>query len=74
MITPTPQKNPRRHEHGTEMAGPDKRVVVLYEPLTDRRQHHMKDDYKDCFSGAAKVYWLPSYLAREDPTWPSNAA
>jgi UDP-N-acetylmuramate--alanine ligase len=42
-------------------------VVVVYEPLTDRRQHYMIDDYKDCFASAKKVYWLPSYLAREDP-------
>jgi UDP-N-acetylmuramate--alanine ligase len=42
-------------------------VVVVYEPLTNRRQHYMKDDYQDCFAGAKKVYWLPSYLAREDP-------
>jgi UDP-N-acetylmuramate--alanine ligase len=42
-------------------------VVVVYEPLTNRRQHYMLDDYRDCFTGAAKVYWLPSYLAREDP-------
>ncbi len=42
-------------------------VIVVYEPLTNRRQHFMIDDYKDCFSGAKKVYWIPSYLAREDP-------
>ena len=42
-------------------------VVVVYEPLTDRRQHYMIDEYKDCFEGASRVYWLPSYLAREDP-------
>ena len=42
-------------------------LVVVYEPLTNRRQHHMIDDYKDCFNGAAKLYWVPSYLAREDP-------
>jgi UDP-N-acetylmuramate-alanine ligase len=42
-------------------------VVVVYEPLTNRRQHYMLDAYGDCFNGAAKVYWLPSYLAREDP-------
>lgn len=42
-------------------------VVVVYEPLTNRRQHYMLDDYRDCFSGASKVYWIPSYLAREDP-------
>lgn len=42
-------------------------VIVVYEPLTNRRQHFMQNDYKDCFAGAAQVYWLPSYLAREDP-------
>jgi UDP-N-acetylmuramate--alanine ligase len=42
-------------------------LIILYEPLTNRRQHFMKNDYKDCFRGAAQVYWLPSYLAREDP-------
>lgn len=44
-----------------------KPLVVLYEPLTNRRQHYMLDEYGDCFAGATKVYWLPSYLAREDP-------
>lgn len=42
------------------------RVVVVYEPLTDRRQHYIKDQYKDSFEGVSKLYWLPSYLARED--------
>ena len=42
-------------------------LVVVYEPLTNRRQHYMLDEYKDVFEGAAKVYWIPSYLAREDP-------
>jgi len=45
----------------------DQRLVVVYEPLTNRRQHYMKDQYQDCFKGADKVYWVPSYLAREDP-------
>lgn len=48
-------------------AAAGQRLIVIYEPLTNRRQHYMLDDYKDCFSGAAKLYWLPSYLAREDP-------
>lgn len=42
-------------------------LVVIYEPLTNRRQHYMLEDYKDCFEGAEQVYWIPSYLAREDP-------
>lgn len=45
-----------------------KNLVVVYEPLTNRRQHYMLDDYQNCFEGASKVYWVPSYLAREDPT------
>ncbi|HEY8998938.1 MAG TPA: Mur ligase domain-containing protein [Candidatus Saccharimonadales bacterium] len=43
-------------------------VVVIYEGLTNRRQHFIKNDYKDCFAGAKKLYWVPSYLAREDPS------
>ena len=42
-------------------------VIVAYEPLTDRRQHYMKDQYDDVFETTKKIYWLPSYLAREDP-------
>lgn len=26
----------------------------------------MLDDYGDCFDGASQLYWIPSYLARED--------
>ena len=63
----TPEKIRGAMSTALEMAGQDRQVVIVYEPLTDRRQHHMLDDYKDCFSGAAKVYWLPSYLARENP-------
>ncbi len=44
-----------------------KDVIVIYEPLTNRRQHYIKDDYKDCFEGAKHLYWVPTYLAREDP-------
>lgn len=44
-----------------------KKLIVVYEGLTDRRQHFMIDDYKDCFDGAEHIYWVPSYLAREDP-------
>lgn len=43
-----------------------KNIVVVYEPLTNRRQHYIKDDYKDLFTGVKKLYWVPSYLARED--------
>lgn len=42
-------------------------VVVVYEPLTNRRQEFIKQDYKTLFEGVKKLYWVPSYLAREDP-------
>ena len=48
----------------------NQKLVVVYEPLTNRRQHFMMDVYQDCFAGAEKVYWIPSYLAREDPNQP----
>ena len=64
----TPEKIRGAMSVATEMAA-DKgqKVIVVYEPLTNRRQHYMLNDYKDCFTGASKVYWAPSYLAREDP-------
>ncbi len=42
-------------------------VVVVHEPLTNRRQHFILDEYKDLFLNVKKLYWVPSYLAREDP-------
>ena len=42
-------------------------VVVVYEPLTNRRQEYIREDYRDLFKGIKKLYWVPSYMAREDP-------
>ncbi|HYH35940.1 MAG TPA: Mur ligase family protein, partial [Candidatus Saccharimonadales bacterium] len=64
----TPEKIRGAMSVASEMAAAaGQKVVVVYEPLTDRRQHHIIDDYKDSFAGADKLYWIPSYLAREDP-------
>lgn len=64
----TPEKIRGAMSVATEMAAETgQKLVVVYEPLTNRRQHYMLDDYKDCFSGADRLYWIPSYLAREDP-------
>jgi UDP-N-acetylmuramate--alanine ligase len=43
------------------------KIIVLYEPLTNRRMHHLGSAHRDVFEGAEAIYWLPSYLAREDP-------
>ena len=44
-----------------------KGVVVIYEPHQNVRQHEVRSGYKDAFQNADKVYWLPTYLTREDP-------
>lgn len=44
-----------------------KGVVVVYEPHQNIRQTEIIEDYKDAFVGAHKIYWLPTYLTREDP-------
>jgi len=63
----TPEKIRGAMSVATEMCSESgQNLVVIYEPLTNRRQHFMINDYKDCFDGAAQIYWLPSYLARED--------
>jgi UDP-N-acetylmuramate--alanine ligase len=64
----TPEKIRGAMSVALEMAADNNQeLVVVYEPLTNRRQHYMLNDYGDCFTGAVKVYWAPSYLAREDP-------
>lgn len=65
----TPEKIKGGMLAAKELAG-GKNIIVIYEPLTNRRQHFIKEDYKDCFNGASKIYWVPTYLAREDPNLP----
>lgn len=44
------------------------RVVLIYQPHQNVRQHQIKDAYtSDVFQAADTVYWLPTYLSREDP-------
>ncbi len=63
----TPEKIRGAMSVATEMAAEKgQNVVIVYEPLTNRRQHYLLKEYGKSFEGAAKVYWLPSYLARED--------
>ena len=45
----------------------NKPIVAVYEPHSHRRQVHVKNQYKDLFNNVAKLYWLPSHPAREDP-------
>ncbi len=43
------------------------KIIIIYEPLTNRRQHYIKEQYKNLFNNVDQLYWVPSYLAREDP-------
>ena len=45
-------------------------IVVVYQPHQNTRQYEVRDDYVDAFLGADKIYWLPTYLTREDPSLP----
>jgi UDP-N-acetylmuramate--alanine ligase len=45
-------------------------VVLVYQPHQNVRQHEIKSLYRNCFKLAEKVYWLPTYLSRENPDLP----
>jgi len=59
-------------EVALEQAEIDKKkgVVVVYQPHQNTRQHEVQDLYYDAFIGAHKVFWLPTYLTREDESLP----
>lgn len=42
-------------------------VVLVYQPHQNVRQHEIRGDYGDCMELAEAIYWLPTYLSREDP-------
>ncbi len=44
-------------------------VVLVYQPHQNVRQHEIQSQYTDeIFAEASHVYWLPTYLTREDST------
>lgn len=47
------------------------RVVLVYQPHQNIRQHEVRERYTDqIFAHASEIYWLPTYLTREDPNLP----
>lgn len=43
-------------------------IVLVYQPHQNVRQHEIINQYtKSTFKDAETVYWLPTYLSREDP-------
>ena len=46
-------------------------VVLVYQPHQNIRQHEIKENYTaEVFNQAEKIYWLPTYLTRENPDLP----
>lgn len=42
-------------------------VIAVYQPHQNIRQHELLGQYTNQFKTAEHVYWLPTYLSREDP-------
>ena len=42
-------------------------VVVVYQPHQNTRQHEVFSLYRDVFLGVDQLFWLPTYLTRENP-------
>lgn len=66
----TPEKIIGAVDVAHESLKPNQKLVVVYEPLTNRRMHHTKDLHKNLFDKVDQLYWVPSFLAREDPAQP----
>jgi UDP-N-acetylmuramate--alanine ligase len=45
-------------------------VMLIYQPHQNVRQHEVKDQYTNCFDMAEQIYWVPTFLSREDPELP----
>ena len=47
------------------------KVVLVYQPHQNWRQHFIRDQYTNQFELAEKIFWLPTYLTRENPDQPT---
>lgn len=45
-------------------------VVLVYQPHQNTRQHEVREQYKDSMLQADEIYWLPTYLTRENKDLP----
>lgn len=43
------------------------KIALIYQPHQNLRQHQIKNLYVGSFSLAQKVFWLPTFLTRENP-------
>lgn len=46
-------------------------VILVYQPHQNVRQHEIRSQYTDdIFAIASEIFWLPTYLTRENPNLP----
>lgn len=45
-------------------------VILVYQPHQNIRQYELKNQYTNQFELADVIYWLPTYLSRENPDLP----
>jgi UDP-N-acetylmuramate--alanine ligase len=43
------------------------KIAVIYQPHQNARQIEIAKDYEMSFEGANEIFWLPTYLTRENP-------
>lgn len=46
------------------------KIVLVYQPHQNWRQHFIRDEYTHQFEKAQKIHWLPTYLTRENSAQP----
>lgn len=44
-----------------------KGIVTVYQPHQNTRQHQIRSGYQTAFSHSDQLFWLPTFLTREDP-------
>lgn len=44
-----------------------KGIIAVYEPHQNVRQHEVFEGYREVFEGVEKLFWMPTYLTRENP-------
>jgi len=53
----------------SEVAKPNQKIIAIYSGLTNARQHEIvaNNGFHNIFDDVSKLYWLPTFLARENP-------
>jgi UDP-N-acetylmuramate--alanine ligase len=50
-----------------QQTGKRPKIVTVYQPHQNGRQHEIYAQYKQAFTQSDQIYWLPTYFSRERP-------